>query len=90
MYAVFDIHDNFTGGLRRTGAQMDAIEILEYPGQGLSERRAGDDPEHLAGRSTAGQALRPDCFPGQPFSFGSRVTAGGCAPRRWFIRRKIT
>ena len=28
--AVFDIHDNFTGGLRRTGAQLDTIEILEY------------------------------------------------------------
>jgi hypothetical protein len=28
--AVFDIGDNFTSGLRRTGAQMHTVDILEY------------------------------------------------------------
>lgn len=30
VFAEFTVHDNFTAGLRRTGAQTDTLEILEY------------------------------------------------------------
>ena len=45
--AVFDIHDNFTGGLLPTGAQLDTIEILKYTTRLIRTPRNGDDPRRV-------------------------------------------